>query len=1414
MKKITRCLLAIAFVLPLLVPTLAEAQGIRSEGRDFWLGYIKGTDRLYFASQKTVGIFALVSSYTENLVTVSYFDEAGQEQQGQQFRVSKLGSVRIPLDPGRMRGALQGDVAQFTAARITSKYPVAVSYYSEGSFNGAMYQVFPTAALGKHYVVASHFDSPAANGNWSGDSASSTFLVIAPYDNTVVTITPNATTFGGHVGVNTGRNSNGIPKPFQITLRRGQTYQLLSPPVSREHDMSASVVTSTKPIAVVSGHQRAMVGDPGGAVADLDADYRDLMLEQMIPVESWESKGYVSIPFYDPAWKTNFYEEGQGDLYRFYTAEKSDQADVFVAGIVDPYTLQLGEFATPTPERDNVMEPITANSKLGKKIQVTMYDHWQGELFGSWASGYTSPNMMNVVPIDKWKKNYIWNVPNDSRYKGAQFVNVIGYADDIDRIKVIINAAPEKNLTSLPKLRGFTIPQHPELRGFQLRVGPGTYAVHSEKPFVIYQYAYEERGYKDNFGYASTVGQSFGSGEEAYAPRIEVDPHCASWDVRVFDSRANDEGLADIILLNDPDGYITRPAYTSDNVRLVPTDPQFLPYDTSVSFQVMVVNPFKDAFAAIYAVDKAGNDTVFTLTYRAPSFSVVPDSINFGAFDLGTEQCSTFKLTNTAAIGAKAVTIEEIKLRFKDQGVTIKNISASLPHDIEAGQSLEITVCFAPADVNIVHIDSLIISTDCFDAPLAIMGMGRAPEIYADDLDFGEVAVGGSEKCLPLRVRNDGTAPFTLTKDWVLHNMAEFTFSDWEKLPVVIQPRKFVELIFCYKPTEMGKDSTWQDWGHDIATLTPNSKPWSSLKGLAKAPEAVWDRVHEPMEVVCDEYDTARVFITNILNAPEVITDVSFKGLDAAEFSLIRNEHNWPLPTGGVPLDPRDSVWFDIQFKADRSKGTAVRHAMLVATTRFGPDPQIDMTGTVSWPEMNASQNSLDFGTEIKGTTVTRTVKVENTGNSVLTIGSFTIDQPFVLVSGLAVGQQIEPGMFTEVVIEATAPESGELTGFLRIIPATSCAAEGVTSLAMKGFNLAASGTGFNAPLTFVCRDRSDKVTFTNGSSDPLTLDFIDIVDLPGSQGSDQFRFANGTRRLNVNQVVGAKETREFDVTYVPTGVSTASAQINYYWSHAEGHTGTEEEVLNGSSTVIENVISVAKDDNTAYTAEVNERFPVEIKLTDDIMDMSTINRVRFGLAFRQDLFRFYTMDPGAGLTLVNPVAEPSSENNLLDTVWFEATGELKASGVLATAQFGLRLARDTFSMFEIIDPVMYDERGEACYMTIAKTPAPFTPIEFCGEETIRQYLHNRLPQSIVQITPNPANEKISIVYDVNVPNSTVTVELFDVLGQKVQTLVERSHEVGRHTETVNALGIPSGTYTLRISGNGRVESRSVMLKH
>ncbi|MBD1397751.1 S8 family serine peptidase [Pontibacter sp. JH31] len=76
---------------------------------------------------------------------------------------------------------------------------------------------------------------------------------------------------------------------------------------------------------------------------------------------------------------------------------------------------------------------------------------------------------------------------------------------------------------------------------------------------------------------------------------------------------------------------------------------------------------------------------------------------------------------------------------------------------------------------------------------------------------------------------------------------------------------------------------------------------------------------------------------------------------------------------------------------------------------------------------------------------------------------------------------------------------------------------------------------------------------------------------------------------------------------------------------------------------------------------------------------------------------------------------------------------------------------------------------------------------------------------------PNPFSEKTTIRYSVE-QAGPVLVEVYDVLGKKVRTLVSESKAAGDHSVDFRAENLPSGTYIYRVEAGSKVYSNRMLL--
>ncbi len=87
------------------------------------------------------------------------------------------------------------------------------------------------------------------------------------------------------------------------------------------------------------------------------------------------------------------------------------------------------------------------------------------------------------------------------------------------------------------------------------------------------------------------------------------------------------------------------------------------------------------------------------------------------------------------------------------------------------------------------------------------------------------------------------------------------------------------------------------------------------------------------------------------------------------------------------------------------------------------------------------------------------------------------------------------------------------------------------------------------------------------------------------------------------------------------------------------------------------------------------------------------------------------------------------------------------------------------------------------------------------------------LPEaSVSQNFPNPFNSSTLINLTLN-KKANVSIEVFNLVGQKVMSVSSRSMEAGTHSVSINANGLNAGTYIYTVIANGERVSRKMTVK-
>jgi hypothetical protein len=86
---------------------------------------------------------------------------------------------------------------------------------------------------------------------------------------------------------------------------------------------------------------------------------------------------------------------------------------------------------------------------------------------------------------------------------------------------------------------------------------------------------------------------------------------------------------------------------------------------------------------------------------------------------------------------------------------------------------------------------------------------------------------------------------------------------------------------------------------------------------------------------------------------------------------------------------------------------------------------------------------------------------------------------------------------------------------------------------------------------------------------------------------------------------------------------------------------------------------------------------------------------------------------------------------------------------------------------------------------------------------------------ALMQNYPNPFNPSTTIEFSIP-QTSNVTIEVYNVIGENVASLVNQTLEAGYHRFNFNASNLPSGTYVYQLKATGQngtfVDTKKMLL--
>ena len=426
----------------------ANAQ-LSTIGKEFWIGFMDNNRILPNAPDQAV---LVISANEDASGVIEYLGRsiAFNISRGQQF-THIVPSTELDL-LHRNSGSIENK-----GIYLSSSGKVAVYAFNERFRSADGTVVLPLGALGKDYLITSHFEVLTANVGYNGNiDNESTLLVVATEDNTEIEITPSVSSISG----------NPADSPFTLTLNRGQSYQLKA-----RADLTGSRVRvigdnadECKKIAVFGGNKWTSVGNCGAA--------NDHLFQQAYPISTWGTS-FVHVAL---SGRTS------GELVKVLASEDGTQVEVngIGRGGIDAGEFLSLEFGINETAKITTSKPasVTVFSKSQECNQPNAPNFQNGD-----------PFMITYSPVEQLLK--------EIRFNALSLPSIVSHY-----VNIVVKTGTE-NLTILDGQNlgsnFFRVPGDPTFSYARINISQGVHQLTNREGFTAYVYGF---GFLESYGFA------------------------------------------------------------------------------------------------------------------------------------------------------------------------------------------------------------------------------------------------------------------------------------------------------------------------------------------------------------------------------------------------------------------------------------------------------------------------------------------------------------------------------------------------------------------------------------------------------------------------------------------------------------------------------------------------------------------------------------------------------------------------------------------------------------------------------------------------------------------------------------------------------------------------------------------------
>lgn len=642
------------------------------------------------------------------------------------------------------------EMVQQKSVFITSDVPVVVYVLNTLLRSTDSYAAIPIRHLGTQYYSINRptdYYLPNNRDRTATIPRVGEFMVMAVEDDTRVTITPTATT--GRMGIS-------ARTPFSVNLDKGDCYLVQARATGHgRDDLTGSSISSTKPVAVISGHMRSSIPlSMSGS--------KDHLVEQLTPSDKW-GRAYVTAPLA---------MSNRPDMYRIMASLPGQTIRLTTANGLKNFQMSaVGAWADTLlsePASWSSADPFFMVQLMSSQIDTTRsFD----------------PAMVIVPPIEQFVNETLFRFPTldpDNSIRNQRFfycINLVATHDALSTLRIDGRLA-----TATAPLLALQVVPGTSIHWAHVYLQEGTHVVTCDSgSFSAIMY-----GTSRNDSYANLVGLAF----EPLRKRDDTPPvysskiDCGTITGSIRDTSRDTANLKDVSVIGSRTfNYIWSISEPLDSAG-------------SVEFQASVRDMTRDAQLVIHAYDDRGNGKEWLYRYDAPLIDVDRDVVIDA--QRGRERCTTVVIRNR---DSTPVTVRGLS-RQGNQRIVVADPTG--PFTIRARDSVSVRVCATQWADTSTMAASIDIELPCGLLRTFYVKTRVSSSITGDTIDFGDVRLGDTA-CGRVAIVNNGDRPTDLDKLIATKLDSSFTLDTAALgLPRQIPPGDTVWVDVCVVPRQQG----------------------------------------------------------------------------------------------------------------------------------------------------------------------------------------------------------------------------------------------------------------------------------------------------------------------------------------------------------------------------------------------------------------------------------------------------------------------------------------------------------------------------------------------------------------------------------------------------------------------------------